>query len=200
MGEKKINLLGTRPLLTGIIQENRMTEEEELDVVRRVRDGEIDAYAVLVSAYQDALIRMLATLLHDQRRLAEDVAQEVLVEAFRRLPSFDPARSRFSTWLFMIARSRGINAGKRKRPLLVAEVPDRTVDTSDRLHHREDLAILDRALHELPPDQKRAFTLAVIEDLPYATVARIEGTREGTIKSRVSRARASLKSALEARS
>ncbi|MGJ8723087.1 MAG: RNA polymerase sigma factor [Roseibacillus sp.] len=173
-----------------------MTEEEEINCTRRTLDGDVDAFSALVDAYQQPLIRMLATILHDKRRLAEDVAQDVLVEAFRRLRDFDPVRSRFSTWLFMIARSRGINAMNRMQPTLFAEPPESSAKPSP-VDERADLSALDIALHQLPPKQKRAFVLAVIEDLPHAEVARIESTTIGTIKSRVSRARDFLKTALE---
>ena len=176
-----------------------MTEEDEIQVIQRVLDGDIDAYSALVETYQNPLIRMLTTLLNDRRRFAEDVAQEVMVEAFRRLRGFDPARSKFSTWLFMIARSRGINALKRKRLQLFADVPEQIDEAQgdEPGALREELSILDRAVHELPPKQKRAFVLAVIEGMPQGDVARVEGVAVGTIKSRVSRAREFLKTALE---
>ena len=187
---------GTRDVLAGIISDDLMTEEDEIRVIQRVLDGDVDAFSVLVETYQNSLIRMLATLLNDHRRFAEDVAQEVMVEAFRRLGSFDPARSKFSTWLFMIARSRGINALKRKRPQLFAEAPETAAEVKE--DRREDLAILDRAVSELPPKQKRAFVLVVVEGLSHEDAARVETVAPGTIKSRVSRAREFLKAALEA--
>lgn len=173
-----------------------MTEEDEIEIIRRVLDGDTNSFARLIRIYQEPLIRMLATLLHDKRRFAEDIAQDVLVEAFHRLRDFDPARSQFSTWLFMIARSRGINAMKRKQPSLFAEPPE-TIIGSASMEERNDLSVLEQSLHELPPKQKRAFTLAVLEGLPHDEVARIESTTIGTIKSRVSRARKFLKTALE---
>jgi len=172
-----------------------MTEDEELRVIRRIVDGEIEAFEHLVLHYQDRLLRMIATLLHDERRLAEDVAQTVFVEAFRRLKDFDPARSRFSTWLYMIARCRAINVLKKKRPTLLADLPQREVPASDP-EHREDFEALDLALHRLPERQKRAFTLVALEELSYAEAARIESTTIGTIKSRVSRARDFLKASI----
>jgi RNA polymerase sigma-70 factor (ECF subfamily) len=138
---------------------------------------------------------MIATLLHDERRLAEDVAQTVFVEAYRRLKDFDPARSRFSTWLFMIARCRAINTLKKKRPTLLADIPERETQAPFS-EHREDFEALDLALHRLPEKQKRAFTLVALEELSYAEAARIESTTVGTIKSRVSRARDFLKASI----
>lgn len=172
-----------------------MTEDEELRIIRRVTDGEVEAFGELVLHYQDRLLRMIATLLHDDRRLAEDLSQNVFVEAYRRLENFDPSRSRFSTWLFMIARSRAINALKKKRPTLLAEIPETPYPPPDQ-SSRDDLTLLNRALHQLPDNQKRAFTLVALEDLSYIEAAQIESTTVGTIKSRVSRAREFLKSHL----
>lgn len=172
-----------------------MTEDEELRVIQRVVDGEIEAFEHLVIHYQDRLLRMIATLLHDERRLAEDVAQTVLVEAFRRLKDFDPARSRFSTWLYMIARCRAINTLKKKRPTLLAEIPEGETQSPFPVQ-REDFEALDLALHRLTEKQKRAFTLVALEELSYAEAARIESTTVGTIKSRVSRARDFLKASI----
>jgi RNA polymerase sigma-70 factor (ECF subfamily) len=135
---------------------------------------------------------MIATLLHDERRLAEDVAQTVFVEAFRRLKDFDSSRSRFSTWLFMIARSRTINVLRKKRPTLLAEIPEEAVQAPDP-GRRENFEALDRALHRLPGKQKRALVLVAFEEFSYAEAAQIEATTIGTIKSRVSRAREFLK-------
>lgn len=172
-----------------------MSEDEELQIIRRIVDGEIEVFEHLVVHYQDRLLRMIATILDDERRLAEDLAQIVFVEAFRRLKDFDPARSRFSTWLFMIARSRTINALKKKSPTLLAELPEQYADASEP-ERRDRLRALDQALHQLPGQQKRAFTLVVLEDLSYAEAARIESTTIGTMKSRVSRAREFLKASL----
>lgn len=173
-----------------------MTEEEELSVIRRVVDGEVEAFDLLVLQHQDRLLRMIANLLHHDRRFAEDVAQTVFVEAFRRLASFDPARSRFTTWLFMIARSRAIHALRKKRPILLSELPEQAVEPPDP-GLRERFEALDRALRQLPAKQGRAFTLVALEELSYADAACIEGTTVGTIKSRVSRARDFLRSTLE---
>ena len=69
----------------GIITEHRMSEDEELQIIRSIVDGEIEAFERLVLHYQGRLLRMIATLLTDERRHAEDLAQTVFVEAFRRL-------------------------------------------------------------------------------------------------------------------
>lgn len=168
-----------------------MTEEQEIDIINRVLDGDTDAFAAIVEAYQALLLRVIAGILNDRRDLAEEIAQDVLVEAFRRLPDFDPGRSPFRSWLLMIARSRAINALKKKRPTYCAEVPESAQMPPEP--RRDELQRLDAALHQLPPAQKRVLLLAQVEGLPYRQIAEIEGTSVGTIKSRVSRAREFLK-------
>lgn len=174
-----------------------MTEPQEIDIVNRVLDGDSDAFAALVVAYQAMLLRVIAGILSDRRDLAEEIAQDVLVEAFQRLPDFDPARSPFRAWLLMIARSRAINALKKKRPTYLAEIPEPAeMPPESRV---DEWRLLDAALHQLPPKQKRALLLAQVEGLPYRQIAEIEGTSVGTIKSRVSRAREFLKTTLSSK-
>jgi RNA polymerase sigma-70 factor (ECF subfamily) len=171
-----------------------MNEQQETDTINRVLDGEMDAFALLVDAYQGLLLRVIAGILNEQRHLAEEVTQDVLVEAFRKLPDFDPARSPFRSWLLMIARSRAINALRKKRPTYLAVVPETAQMPSEPM--KDEWRLLDQALHQLPAKQKRALLLAQVEGLPYRQIAEIEGTSVGTIKSRVSRAREFLRSTL----
>lgn len=172
-----------------------MDEYQETDIINRVLNGEIDAFAELVEVYGPLLQRVIAGILNDQRHLAEEITQDVLVEAFRRLPKFDPARSPFRSWLLMIARSRAITALRKKRPTYCAVVPEvaqMPPEPRDDTWRR-----LNSALHQLPSKQKRALLLAQIEGLPYRQIAEIENTSVGTIKSRVSRARDFLKATLK---
>jgi len=58
------------------------------------------------------------------RESCEDIAQDVFLAAYRKLSSFDPACSKFSTWLFTIARNKSINASRKKRPRSMSELPE----------------------------------------------------------------------------
>ncbi len=173
----------------------RMTDE--LDVIRRVLDGDPEPFQWLVERYAGPVLRLIRNVTGD-RHTCEDIAQEVFLAAYAKLGSFDPDRSRFSTWLFTIARNRSINAAKKKRPMCVADVPERTGDggPEEAAAAEELLAALDEALLDLPLPQRAAFVLAEFEQLPYETIAQIEGVQVGTIKSRVNRARKKLKKAL----
>jgi RNA polymerase sigma-70 factor (ECF subfamily) len=171
---------------------------EETGIIRAVLEGDTESFRLLVQRYQKPVIRMIANLIND-RHICEDIAQEVFLAAYKKLLSFDPARSSFSTWLFTIARNKSINAMKKKRVLSVSNPPENPdfSEPADSLIRDELFIKLDQALISLSPGHRRAIVLAEFENLPYEQIAQIEGVRIGTIKSRISRAKNRLKSALK---
>lgn len=173
------------------------TMTDEADIIMQVRAGDTEAFHTIVQDYQRPLFGFVQQLLMDTAD-TQDLVQEVFLTAFNRLDSFDPALSRFSTWLYTIARNKVINANKKKRPRHVSELPEprRPAGQVDALVRDELYAQLDRALNRLPAKKRRAFVLTQIEQLSYEEVAQIEGTRSGTIKSRVNRARHILQASL----
>jgi RNA polymerase sigma-70 factor (ECF subfamily) len=170
---------------------------EELDAIRRVLEGDTESFRRLVDRYAKPVVRLIKNITGDSHT-CEDIAQEVFLAAYVKLATFDPNRSQFSTWLFTIARNKSVNATKRKKPLSLADVPERAEGRgpADEAAGGELFAALDEALLHLPLNQRTAFVLAEFEQLPYETVAQIEGVRLGTVKSRVNRARNKLKKAL----
>lgn len=171
---------------------------KETDVIHRVLNGDVDSFRLLVQRYQKPVISMVNNIIND-KHMCEDVAQDVFLSAYKMLASFDRARSNFSTWLFTIARSKSLNALKKKRPLSMSQLPEQTDsrDPADELGQKEFFDELDWMLQTLPDRQKTAFVLAEFEKLPYAEIAQIEGVRIGTVKSRINRAKRKLRSALE---
>jgi RNA polymerase sigma-70 factor (ECF subfamily) len=173
-----------------------MTSEVEL--IRQILEGDIESFSLLVERYQKPVVRMIKNIT-DVRESCEDIAQDVFFTAYKKLASFDPARSSFSTWLFTIARNKSLNALKKKRTLAMRELPEKTEPSnpSDDLARKEFFIELDRRLQALPFKQKTAFVLAEFQKLPYEQIAQIEGVRIGTIKSRISRAKKKLSAALK---
>lgn len=92
---------------------------------------------------------------------------------------------------FTIARNKSLNWLRKKRPLNVSKLPERTDprNPGDDLAQEEFFAVLDKRLQALPSKQKTAFVLAEFEELSYEQIAQIEGARIGTIKSRINRAK-----------
>ena len=173
--------------------------ENDHDTVKRVISGRTDAFRLLVERYQRPLFALVAGLLGPSADV-EDIAQDVFCAAYRHLASFDPARARFATWLFAIARNRCLNERKRRRPVPLGPQAARAVDVppDGPLREREAFDCLDRALAALPVKLRAAFALVELTGLPHEEVARIEGVPVGTVKSRASRARARLRDALAA--
>lgn len=171
--------------------------EDDLDMIRRVLEGDRESYRRLVERYAGPVTRMIRNVTGDNQT-CEDLAQEVFLTAYEKLGTFDPRRSGFSTWLLTIARNKSINEVRKKRPLYVAQPPERTGPDrpEDLVARGEFFVALDRELLALPLEQRTAFVLAEFERLPYEQIARIEGVRLGTVKSRISRARERLTAAL----
>ncbi len=174
-----------------------MTDEPH--IIQRVLDGDTESFRLLVERYAGPVVGMIRNVTGDARD-CEDLAQDVFLAAFARLRTFDPARSRFSTWLLTIARNMSINLLKKRRSRVSVE-PSQPPDDEGPLEcvtRQEVFARLDAALRSLPGRQRRALTLVEFEGLSYEEAAVIEGTRIGTIKSRVSRAKAALGEVLRA--
>jgi len=170
---------------------------DEANTIERILAGDTESFRLLVERHERSVMGIIGHITGDVQS-CEDLAQEVFLTAFAKLKTFDPARSRFSTWLLTIARNKSINALKKKRPRTL-EDPLEQVDPRTPLEavaRREAFAGLDRALISLPDKQRRAFVLVEFEGLSYEQTAQIEGTRIGTIKSRVHRAKARLTEAL----
>ena len=173
------------------------TMQNDVDVIVRVLAGDTEAFRLIVERYERPLLSMVQHLAWNAAD-TEDLAQEVFLAAFEKLDSFDPAVSRFSTWLFTIARNKTINANKKKRAQPLPALPERhnRENSAGHAEYEELFGRLDAGLNALPAKQRRAFVLAQMEELPYEEIARIEGTRVGTIKSRVNRARQKLQASL----
>jgi len=188
---------GTFPRAGGITGQNRFRAAggmmDEQEVIQRVLEGDTESFRLVVERYAGAVTRMIRNVTDDSHT-CEDLAQEVFLTAYAKLRAFDPARSQFSTWLFTIARNKAVNAAARKKPLYMADPPER-VDASNperTAERKELLAALDRAVLALPLNQRTALVLAEFEQFPYEQIAQIEGVRLGTVKSRINRARVKL--------
>ena len=155
--------------------------------------------------YQRPIISLIARMTGD-RALAEDLAQETFVKAFRSLAAFDTTR-RLSSWLFRIAHNTAIDAMRRARPLPAAaraalDAGDaRSADASDEpstppapdpVERRELGDALEAALAELRPDQRAAIVMRYESGLSFDEIGTVLGVPEVTARSHVHRARKEL--------
>lgn len=161
-------------------------EEPDPQLISAARSGDAGSFESLIRRYQAPVYRFVVHLIGDPSA-AEDVTQETFVRAFRSLRRYR-GDSRFTTWLFAIARNcatdhlrRAARRGRLSRRL-EGRVPDPEPDSSLGLELRE-------ALDALPSELLEPTLLIDLWGFSYSEVARLTSTPEGTIKSRVHRAR-----------
>jgi len=195
---------GMKPEPAGTIPE-RDEAAEEAELVRRIVAGERHRYSVLVDRYQRRLYWSCLRLVGDHDE-AEDVVQEAFVRAYERLGDFDPTY-RFYSWIYRIARNRCLNVLRRRRVwgLVTLSDPERApalpaAEQSDRPAQDRELA---RALVDcrgtLPADQREVFDLRHADGLSYREIAAAVGAPEGTVMSRLARAREKMRACLESK-
>lgn len=162
-------------------------EEPEPDTVRAAMAGDSSAFEELVRLYQADLWRFLRHLVGDAQ-LAEDLAQETFLRAYRHLSGFS-FRSRFSTWLFQIARHAAIDAHRRevRRERLLHDLPPPAEVSSPAASNE-----IDTALASLTPRQREALLVVEVLGFPYRRAAQLLEVPEGTVKRRVFDARRQL--------
>ena len=148
--------------------------------------GDPAAFEQIVRVHQQSMWRYLRRLLGDATT-AEDVAQETFLRVYRRLPTYG-FRSRFSTWVFQIARNAGIDelrSRARAEDLRRAVVPPPLGGDGPASARVE----IDAALAALSVRHREALLLVEVLGLPYGEAATVLGVPVGTVKSRVFGAR-----------
>ncbi|MGI6296178.1 MAG: RNA polymerase sigma factor [Armatimonadota bacterium] len=178
------------------------------DIVSRVIDGDVEAFGILVGRYQDRIYSAVQNYLSNPDD-ALDVTQDAFVKAYTKLGSFD-ANSAFYTWLYRIAVNTAIDSLRRKKSKPADSLDDSKYSQSsyeprskdpktDPLKvatAREQADMLRTAIGKLSDKLKSVLVLYDVEGLSQDEVAEILKIPVGTVKSRVSRARAELREIL----
>lgn len=180
----------------------------DAELVRRALTGDDQACLALVRRFERPMLAVLSRLVNNPT-LAEDLAQEAFVKAFRGLASYDPER-KFASWLFTIAHHVAIDHLRRSSLDLVAlenDDPDSPSlarvlaspepSPADVTIQRDRMRRLERALAQLAVDQREAILLRFGQGLAYHEIAEITGWPMGTVKTRLHRARKALVEAVE---
>lgn len=172
-----------------------MEHSNDLDIVRRILDGEPGAYSLLLKRYQHqvhSLIKKIVVCRED----AEELTQDVFVKAFTRLGTFR-GEAGISTWLYRIAYNTAISATRKKKlPLndfdenLIGNIAD---DEVDRLLEKENderlLSLIEGALQRLLPEERALITLYYNGEKPISEVASITGLSVDNVKVKLFRIR-----------
>ncbi len=167
-------------------------------IIEQVLVGNIQAYRLLVERHERSVFGFVHGMVRNVSDV-EDLAQEVFLAAFKNLRSFDARRAKFSTWLLTIAHNRCCNHLKRRSPKSsdMNDVMSGVASPETAAANRETWDRLDEALNNMSIEQRTAFILAEIQQIPLAEIAAIEGIPLGTVKSRISRAKDRLRRELK---
>jgi RNA polymerase sigma-70 factor, ECF subfamily len=178
------------------------------DLAARALAGSERAFHDLVRRYERPIFSLIVRMIHDAT-IAEDIAQETFLKAYRRLDTYDPTR-KFSSWLFKIAHNATLDHLRRPSldtlPLeahgddeagLAAVLADEKTESPEAGAGRYDLArALDRGLRGLRADYSEVLLLRFRQGLSYQEIAEVTGQPLGTVKTNIHRARKELAAAL----
>jgi len=161
-------------------------------LVRRMAAGNEDALKGLYDAVAPSVLGLLLRLL-GEREEAEDVLQQVFLEAWTQARRFDPTRGSALAWLYQIARSRALDALRRRRTGPPAPIETGTSRSLDVAADRVDVT---HALDVLDPIERRCIELAYYGGYTQRQVATLMRMPLGTVKTTTRRAIAKLRAVL----
>jgi RNA polymerase sigma-70 factor (ECF subfamily) len=171
---------------------------DEVSLLRASLDGDTEAWGEIVSRYKDAVYGLCLGFLR-QPADAEDIAQDAFIRAYENLRRYHLDK-RFSTWLFTIASNLCRNRLRYRRYHPVASPPDQlpggrdpALEVAQEDRHRQVRGALDR----LPYNYRAPLVLRFFNDLSYKEIAEVLSLPEGTVKTRIHRAKVQLKEVLE---
>lgn len=170
------------------------------DLVRQARTGSQEAFAELVGRYKDKIYNLGYRMLGN-REEAEDVAQETFLHTYRALDSFR-VEERFSPWIYKIASNLCLDRLRRQRPMITSldepagpdgDIPQQVADWStspDKVYELNEIReVTQQAISSLPPKYKVVVVLRHLQDLSYDEIAKVLNIPQGTVKTRLFRAR-----------
>ena len=170
-------------------------EQIDKECLARYRQGDVDALGELMEEYRRPLFGFILKMT-EGRDEAEEVFQEVWIRAIRHLGTFK--NRRFLSWLFRIAHNVIIDRARKKKPDL--SLQDRSSEDGAAWEERTpsserspaDVAgdadmkrRIERAVDQLPPEQKAVFVMRAEGDLPFKEIARIQRTSINTALARM---------------
>jgi RNA polymerase sigma-70 factor (ECF subfamily) len=171
------------------------SSDEEL--MRRTQNGDKAAFEILYERYHSAVLSYLYRMLGNVEDV-ESIGQEVFLRAFRFAPTYRYPQ-KLSTWLFTITRNLAINHSRRRKRSPVRNITELNLEgvdisgdpyqvasrATDDLEKQEEIARVLKALDDLPTDQKEVIVLGVFQDMSYAQMEEITGTKAVTLRSRM---------------
>ncbi len=194
-------------LAWNMLKPETLTERQNEDQVTRrlilsvAKNLDREAFASLFDAFAPRLksfmIRKGAS-----PEVAEDLVQETMISVWRKAGLYDPAKGSALTWVFTIARNLRIDRIRKESTLPLVELGDYDAPSDDAggdeiVTRRQEAESVNRALAEIPAEQKQVLMLAFVDDISQSEIAARLNLPLGTVKSRMRLAYARLRKTLE---
>lgn len=175
-----------------------MTQKTDQDYILEIRSGNVNAYAMLVHKYKDMTFT-LALRMVGNREDAEEVAQDAFIKAYKALDSFK-GTSKFSTWLYRIVYNTSLDCIKKNKRIIYSEHIDEIhesdigsmQDALSYMEAKEKKEIIEKALFQLPEDERVLLTLFYFEELPLKEISEIAEISYDNVKIKLHRSRKKL--------
>ena len=183
---------------------NPLAEEQLVDLVVRAQEGDVVAFQRLFEAFGPKVLNYLFRMT-GSRELAEDLAQETFILAFKKISSLREPR-RFQSWVFRIAQNNVYQNYRGLKPQMVSIDEEKSQELSDvqRLStpqpgpessvlSDELQLVIRKAIDSLPEKYKVVFVLSAIQKLSYKEISKIVGRSLASVKSDIHRARVAVR-------
>ncbi|HOQ01130.1 MAG TPA: sigma-70 family RNA polymerase sigma factor [Acetivibrio clariflavus] len=183
-----------------------MSISNEKDLVERAKSGDLEAFEQLIIGCQKKVFNIAFRMVGNYDD-ANELAQEVFIKAFRSIKNFK-GDSSFSTWIYRITANVCLDElRKRKNRTIVSldqdielndgdvkrQMPDNAPTPDMEAESNEVKSIVNESIQQLPDDYKSMIILRDIQGFSYDEISKIVNCPEGTVKSRINRARQALK-------
>lgn len=173
----------------------------EEQCVAQARGGDASAFEELVRTYEAPVYRLVLRMCGGRAEDAQEVAQEAFLAAWRGLPRFR-GQCRFSSWLYKLTANAAVDHLRREKrrpaavPLENAGEPADPHTPQEELERRELHRAVQQALDRLTPEHREVLLLRQMQGLSYQEIGAALSLEEGTVKSRISRAKRQLRTIL----
>ena len=165
-------------------------------LVARAAKGDNRAFGAIYELWAEHIYRFVYLKTRDEDS-ADDITAEIFLKVWKGIKTFKPkADTKFSTWLFAIARNAVIDYYRTTKQTIPFENLPEIVDLEGGMDLYPEQKKLQETLEELRPEYKQVLVLRYVEDQPIAKVAQIMKKKEGNIRALTHRALAELKSRL----
>jgi len=166
------------------------------DTIRLAASGDRDAQRQIYEFFGDRVYRTVHRIVGNTD--ADDVMQDVFIRLFDKLPSFR-FESAFSTWLHRLVINEALQCLRKRgrKSMTIDLLQHQELELVNRSHFAiEVVELMARAMEQIEPELRRIFELKVVDELTYLQIGEIVGIPEGTVGSRLNRARRELRDQL----